>query len=89
MQADEIERELKAFIVREFLDGRDAGLEATTPLLEWGVIDSISIVRLLQFFEQRFGVRIASAQATAQHLQSIQAMTAMLLAAQSGGRAAP
>jgi len=29
-----------------------------TPLLEAGVLDSINLVRLVQFLEERFGIRI-------------------------------
>ena len=46
------------FIAREFLNGKDEGLDATTPLIEWGVIDSIAIVSLRDFVSTRFGVEI-------------------------------
>jgi acyl carrier protein len=58
MSNDQVILELRAFIAREFLNGKDAGLDETTPLIEWGVIDSIAIVSLRDFVSTRFGVEI-------------------------------
>ena len=58
MSNDQVILELCAFIAREFLNGKDAGLDETTPLIEWGVIDSIAIVSLRDFVSTRFGVEI-------------------------------
>jgi acyl carrier protein len=58
MSNDQVILELRAFIAREFLNGKDAGLDETTPLIDWGVIDSIAIVSLRDFVSTRFGVEI-------------------------------
>jgi acyl carrier protein len=79
MTRGEIEDELKSFIVREFLDGKAAGLDADTPLLEWGVIDSMVMANMLAFIETRFGIEVPPGELTAQNFQSLTAISTLLL----------
>ena len=59
MTRDEMLGELKQFVVRELLDGRDTGLDEHTPLLAWGVLDSLSVNVLVSYTSERFaGERI-------------------------------
>ena len=58
MQRSEILHDLKDYIAHTVLDGKDIGLDETTPLLEWGVINSIEIVRLANFIQNQFHVAI-------------------------------
>jgi acyl carrier protein len=58
MDRHEVVRELKAHVAREILEGDEAGLDEETPLLEWGVFNSLEILRLLRFIHERFGVRL-------------------------------
>ena len=37
MQQSEVLESLKGNVANEILDGKDIGLDGTTPLLEWGV----------------------------------------------------
>ncbi|MEM9457271.1 MAG: acyl carrier protein [Myxococcota bacterium] len=79
MKDDEVRTALTDFIAREFLDGEDIGLDAHTPLLEYGLIDSISLVSLTEFAKQRFGVAIPAEQQIPQNLKDIQSISAMIL----------
>jgi acyl carrier protein len=79
MTRDEVEGELKAFIVREFLDGNAKGIDSETPLLEWGVIDSMVMANVLAFIERRFGIEVPPHFITAQHFQSLSTISTMLL----------
>ena len=51
-------RELRDYVSNEVLDGKDIGLDGSTPLLEWGIINSIEMARLVSFIEIRFGVKV-------------------------------
>ena len=66
--------QLIAFISKEFLEGEDVGLTETTPLLELGVIDSISIVLLQRFIQSNFGVEVPPAELTPKNLGTIRAI---------------
>ena len=38
MERTEVMQQLQAYFVDQVLDGKNIGLDETTPLLEWGVI---------------------------------------------------
>ncbi len=78
MTREQMLGELKGFVVNEFLDGRDSGLDEHTPLLEWGVIDSISASQLVAFSKERFGVDVPQEELTPQNLQDLDSYLSML-----------
>ena len=47
---------VKNFFVEEILDGEDEGLDAQTPLLELGILNSMEIMRLVGFIEDEWSV---------------------------------
>jgi acyl carrier protein len=58
MQRTTIIEQLKIYIGRTILEGKDIGLDETTPLLEWGIINSLEMVKLLSFIREQFAVDI-------------------------------
>ena len=79
MNRSEVLRTLKAYISREILDGKDIGLDASTPLLEWGIINSIEIARLVSYIEDRFGVEVPPDRITIEHFENLLALTNLVL----------
>jgi peptidyl carrier protein len=75
----EISARLIAFIRERFLDG-DAGgeLDETSPLLEWGVINSLNTVILLSFISEEFGTPYSLENIDATTFKSVRNMTMML-----------
>lgn len=63
--------ELRGFISKEFLNGNDEGLDASTPLLEWGIIDSTSILLLVAFIKERMGVQLRTSELKPKDLTTI------------------
>jgi acyl carrier protein len=49
---------VRRHIVDNVLEGQDIGLEDTTPLIEWGIINSIEVMRLTRLVEERFGISV-------------------------------
>jgi acyl carrier protein len=76
---DEMLGELKQFVVRELLDGRDTGLDEHTPLLAWGVLDSLSVNVLVSYTSERFGIDVPQAEVTPENLKDLDAYVAMLM----------
>jgi len=74
MQDDEISSALTGFISEKILEGEGADLDDDTPLLEWGVIDSIAMVSLLSFIQSRFAVRIPDGEVVPRNFHSIAAI---------------
>jgi acyl carrier protein len=68
----EIERNVRDYILREFLPGEDpAELTEKTPLITGGILDSISTLKLVVFLEERFGITIEAHEAGVEHLDSV------------------
>lgn len=68
---------LGAYVVANHLDGR-AELDADTPLLEWGILDSFSVAELLNFIEQHFGVTVPLCSVSPQHFSSLRALAGLV-----------
>lgn len=75
--------------VRDLLAlGVEEDLTPESPLIEWGLLDSITMVMLLAHTEQTFGVRIADRYITPDNFENIDAL-ARLVAAQLEVQKAP
>jgi len=69
---------LREFVVERFLEGNGDGLDADTPLLELGILDSFSIVEIVSFAEQRFGIGIPESELKPTSFGSISALAGLL-----------
>jgi acyl carrier protein len=76
---DEILETLRRFVADELLGGQDEGLDASTPLLEWGVIDSISVMRLRAFVEKELGVKIPTSDLKSGNLKTLRLLTDLIV----------
>jgi len=79
MQRTEVMNALSDYIVNQILDGKNIGLDEATPLLEWGVINSMEMIRLLNFISQRFGVDIPAEKMVADHFTNLASITDLVL----------
>lgn len=79
MQRPTIIEELKRYIAQDVLAGKDIGLDETTPLLEWGIMNSLEIVRLLSFIRKQFAVDIPADKLVADSFTSVSAVADLVL----------
>lgn len=79
MKQSQVLESLKWHISSEVLDGQDIGLDASTPLLEWGVINSMEMARLVTFIHDRLGVEIPGDKITIEHFKDLAAITSLVL----------
>jgi acyl carrier protein len=70
---------LKQFVVRELLDGRDTGLDEQTPLLAWGVLDSLSVNVLLSFTKEQLHIDVPQAEVKPDNLKDLDSYVALLM----------
>lgn len=49
---------LRAFIETELMDRGEPPIDFDTPLVEEGILDSLNVVTLLAFVEERYGIRV-------------------------------
>ena len=79
MQRSDVVDQLKHYIAESVLDGKEVGLDESTPLLEWGVINSLEIARLLNFIQQQFHVEIPSEKVIAEHFANLRVLSDLVM----------
>jgi acyl carrier protein len=65
---------LTEFIGQELLHGRAVPLTEETDLLNAGVIDSLGILRMVAFIEERVGIPVPDEDVVFENFQSIRAL---------------
>lgn len=79
MNADEIRAAVRQFVEQELLHGEDRGVDATTPLLEWGIIESLSLMSLLTFLERHFELSVPDSEMLPDNFQNLNTITDLVL----------
>lgn len=79
MKQLEVFEGLKGFISEEILDGKDIGLDGSTPLLEWGIVNSMEIARIVSFVYDRFNIEIPSDKITLEYLKDLNSLTDLIM----------
>ncbi len=79
MQQIEINNEIKQYFVSEVLDGKDVGLDYETPLLEWGVLNSLETVRLAKFIEEKWDIKIPNQSINAETFKDIKSISLLIM----------
>jgi acyl carrier protein len=83
MQHAAVVEQLKSYIAQNVLDGEDIGLDETTPLLEWGVMNSLEIVRIIAFIDEHFHVEVPAERLDADSFSNLNAIANLILELQS------
>jgi acyl carrier protein len=78
MQYEDIRESIQTFIEEGLLGGADVTIEPDTPLLELGIITSLSMMRLLSFIRERFEVEIPMSEMTGDNFRDLTAITALV-----------
>ena len=79
MERKTIEADLKQFLIREVLEGDAEGLASDTPLLELGLIDSLSMMSLLAFIDAELGIRVPDDAVRPENFASLAAISGFLV----------
>lgn len=76
---DELTREVRDYIVREYLEeGDEREITETTPLISGGIVDSFSMVSLKRFLEKKYAIRIPDAEATPAAFDTVQGIVELV-----------
>lgn len=68
--------EIRAFIVGNFLFGRDSGFAPTQSFLQSGIIDSTGLLELVAFVEEQYGISVADNDLVPENLDSLDNVSA-------------
>jgi acyl carrier protein len=78
MQA-KIEKELRGFVDENFLFGQGAqSLGGDDSFLEKGIIDSTGVLELVNFIEQKYGIKVADEELVPENLDSVNCLKAFV-----------
>lgn len=84
MSEEQVVAKLRDYIRSTFLDG-DPGeeLDDTSPLLEWGVLNSLNAVRLVGFIRSELGVKVPAIAVNGDNFKDIRSIADTVLANRS------
>ena len=76
---EDIRSTIKEYLLEEFLPGEDpSALTDATPLVTGGILDSIRILKMVAFLEEEFGIEIEAPELTAEALETLAQITALV-----------
>jgi acyl carrier protein len=79
MSQDDVTARLLGFIRDKFLGGDPKNeLDESTPLLEWGVLNSMNTALLLNFLRDDLGITVPPIQINGQNFKSVKSITALV-----------
>ena len=68
---DDIKKQIRKFIVDNFLFGQDEGLTDSTSFLDKGIIDSTGVLELATHLETTFKIKVKDEELVPENLDSI------------------
>ncbi|MFV9689933.1 MAG: acyl carrier protein [Desulfobacteria bacterium] len=63
--------QIRAFIIENFLFGKDDGFKDETSFLDDGIIDSTGVLELVNFLEEEFSISVQDEELVPENLDSI------------------
>jgi acyl carrier protein len=76
---DQIKEEMRQYILNEFLPGEKASnLHDDTPLRSSGIIDSVGLLRMIDFIESRYTIQVDAHEAGVENFDRIEDMATFI-----------
>jgi acyl carrier protein len=84
MNTDVIET-LRNYVATEILHGKEMGLDSSTPLLEWGILNSLELARLIAFVHRTYQVEVPFGAVIADNFRDIATIANLVTRLQGAG----
>jgi acyl carrier protein len=76
LQNQEIGATIRGYILETFLQGENPeALTDSTPLITGGILDSLATIRLVEYMQERFQIRIEAHETMVDYLNTISDIT--------------
>ena len=76
---DDPKQVILSYVIKEYLEeGDDRVVDAETPLISGGIVDSFSMVSLKRFLEKKYDIRIPDADATPEAFDTVTSIAALV-----------
>jgi peptidyl carrier protein len=87
MTQAETKEKLLAFIKERFLAGdQTGGLDGDTPLLSWGILNSLNTAELVAFIGREFNYAVPQSSVNMQNFQTVNNISTMISDAPAGAK---
>jgi acyl carrier protein len=70
---------LRTYVVERILQDSNVAIEPETPLLEWGILNSISTVQLIGFIRERFQVNVPPEDVVGNNFKDLRSISQLLV----------
>ena len=71
----DIESELKTYLTQLAVDAAQDSIEPEDDLIGQGVIDSVGLIKLVEFVEQQFGIKLDDEEIVPENFQSLRCLS--------------
>ena len=71
-------KQIRDFVISNFLFGEGAGLNDDASLIDRGVVDSTGMLELIMFLEETFGLKVEPDEMIPENLDSVNKVTAFV-----------
>jgi acyl carrier protein len=79
-EPSEVKDAVKTYILEEFLPGEDPDeLTDSVELMTLGILDSVAIMQLVSFMEERFGVTFEANELGKEHMNTLEDITKLVM----------
>jgi acyl carrier protein len=76
---EDLKKIILDYVVKEYLEeGDDRTVDAESPLISGGIVDSFSMVSLKRFLEKRYAIQIPDAEATPDAFDTVSRIAALV-----------
>jgi acyl carrier protein len=83
---EDIKLTTKAYILKEFLPGeRPEELSDSTPLITGAILDSLGILQLVSFLEERYGIELEAHEVSVDYFDTISDIARLVQAKREAG----
>ncbi len=79
MDRSEIECLLIRHLAQQRLDGDESQLTSLTPLLAWGILDSLGVVEMTTFIQKQLGIVIPADDVTGENMASVATVATLVI----------
>jgi acyl carrier protein len=79
MQDQVILDTLRTYVVERILQDLSVAIEPETPLLEWGILNSISTVQLIGFIREQFQVNVPPEDVVGNNFKDLRSISRLLV----------
>jgi len=75
---NEMKQQIRQFVSELLPDGKSANLSDNTPLRTSGLVDSMAMLRIVSFLEEKFGIEVDAYEASVENFDRIDDIAAFV-----------